>query len=116
MTTTRTSRLFIYGTLAPGRSNHHVVSEIEGIWQAATLHGDLVDGGWGAEMGCPAIVPRVDGPPVQGFVLSSSALDAHWSRLDAFEGDGYERRAVKVLLASGEQVDAQVYALRAGDR
>ncbi|MEM9384392.1 MAG: gamma-glutamylcyclotransferase family protein [Pseudomonadota bacterium] len=106
------TRLFIYGTLAPGRANHYVVHDLGGTWQAANLRGDLVDEGWGAGMGYPAIVPREDGPSVEGFVLSAPALAAHWPRLDAFEGEGYERVVVTVTLDTGERVDAQVYALR----
>ncbi|MEO0423888.1 MAG: gamma-glutamylcyclotransferase family protein [Pseudomonadota bacterium] len=105
-------RLFVYGTLAPGRRNHHVVSDIPGDWEVASMCGDLVDEGWGAAMGCPAIVPRADGPAVEGFVFRSPDLDAHWPRLDAFEGEAYERTTVVVTLGSGEQVEAQVYALR----
>ena len=30
-------RLFVYGTLAPGRPNEHVLGEIEGSWEAATV-------------------------------------------------------------------------------
>ncbi len=112
MTDETPQALFTYGTLAPGRGNHHVVSGIAGTWHAARMRGDLVDDGWGAAMGCPAIVPREDGPEVAGFVLISRALEAHWARLDQFEGEGYARVVVSVQLDSGEQVRAQVYALR----
>jgi len=38
-------RLFIYGTLAPGRPNHHVVEDIPGNWEEATLKGTLLNEG-----------------------------------------------------------------------
>lgn len=104
-------RLFVYGTLAPGQVNYHVVAHIPGTWQPATLRGHLLDAGWGAQMGCPGIVPGEDGDAVPGEVLSSEALVAEWAMLDAFEGDGYTRVPVKVTLESGESVAAYVYAL-----
>ena len=48
-----------------------------------------------------------------GFVLSSAALDSHWARLDAFEGDGYDRVPTRVTLSSGDVVDAWLYVDRA---
>ncbi|MEM7584098.1 MAG: gamma-glutamylcyclotransferase family protein [Acidobacteriota bacterium] len=106
-----TQRLFIYGTLAPGRANHHVMADIPGTWQPATLRGRLIDEGWGAAMGCPAIVPTPDGDEVAGFVFASSELDDHWARLDAFEGEGYERLTVTVRVEGDDEVEAYVYAL-----
>jgi gamma-glutamylcyclotransferase (GGCT)/AIG2-like uncharacterized protein YtfP len=38
-----TNRLFVYGTLAPGRPNEHVFAEIPGRWEAATVKGKLVE-------------------------------------------------------------------------
>jgi gamma-glutamylcyclotransferase (GGCT)/AIG2-like uncharacterized protein YtfP len=39
-------RLFVYGTLAPGRPNEHVLSEIGGTWEAAIVTGTLRQEGW----------------------------------------------------------------------
>ena len=107
-------RLFVYGTLAPGRANHGVMQTIPGSWTEATLRGRLLDEGWGADMGCPGIVPDEDGMAVDGFVFASEHLAEHWQMLDEGEGEGYRRVRVRVLLEGGEQVDAQVYALRHG--
>lgn len=108
-------RLFVYGTLAPGRANHEVLASIPGSWDAATLKGILFDEGWGAKLGCPGIVPDATGDEVDGFVLSSTDLPQHWQRLDAFEGEGYERVPVTVRIDGTGAVDAWVYALRRGD-
>ncbi len=104
-------RLFIYGTLAPGRANHKVMEGISGTWEAATLKGNLLQEGWGVEMGCPGIVPSEDGEEVEGFVFSSESLEDHWAMLDEFEGDGYERVLVSVRVDGGRDVEAFVYAL-----
>ena len=108
-------RLFVYGTLAPGQANYDVLSDIPGDWQPAILKGQLLQEGWGAEMGCPGIVPSEDGVEVPGHLLTSAQLDLHWSRLDDFEGEGYRRVAVSVRGADGEWLDAFVYALRRND-
>ncbi|MEO1620595.1 MAG: gamma-glutamylcyclotransferase family protein [Cyanobacteria bacterium J06632_3] len=105
-------RLFVYGTLAPGQINHNFLENIKGVWEPATLRGNLIQAGWGAEMGCPGIVPAENGDEVPGFVLSSEQLIDHWSRLDEFEGAEYERVMVSVTLANEQNVEAYVYALK----
>lgn len=109
-------RLFVYGTLAPGRPNHHILADVPGTWEPAVLRGMLRDEGWGAALGSPGIVPSPDGDEVEGFVFSSAMLGRQWTRLDAFEGEGYERVEVTVRIAGGDELDAFVYALRVGRR
>lgn len=104
-------RLFVYGTLAPGRQNHDVLRDIPGEWESAIVRGKLMDEGWGAELGCPGIIPTDDGEEVQGFILASDHLSNHWSMLDEYEGAGYRRVAVLATTNSGEYVEAYVYAL-----
>ena len=90
-------KLVIYGTLAPGEVNHHVIADLEGTWQDGVVRGELHHVGWGAEYGYPAMrwLPRTDNEiPVKLF--TSSDLPAHWPRLDEFEGDGYRRVLVPV--------------------
>ena len=105
-------RLFVYGTLAPGRPNHHILAEVPGTWRRATLRGRLFEEGWGATLGYPAIIPSDDGDEVDGFVLVSEQLADHWPRLDDFEGEGYERVAVTVTVDGEGEAEAFVYALR----
>jgi len=104
-------RLFVYGTLAPGRANHKVLSSIPGSWEAATLKGTLLQEGWGAAMGCPGIIPTEDGDVVAGYVFSSEHLADHWPRLDALEGGEYERVSVTVRVGGTHDIEAYVYAL-----
>jgi gamma-glutamylcyclotransferase (GGCT)/AIG2-like uncharacterized protein YtfP len=105
-------RLFVYGTLAPGRPNEHVLSEIGGSWEEATVTGTLRQEGWGAAMGYPGIVLDQHGDEIQGFLFSSEKLSDHWARLDEFEGKSYERVMTVVKLNDNRTVDAYIYQLR----
>ena len=107
-----TNRLFVYGTLAPGRPNEHVLTEVPGSWEPATVRGTLHQEGWGATVGYPGIVLDEHGGEVHGFSFSSEELSAHWTRLDEFEGNGYERVVASVELGDGTVVKAHIYALK----
>ncbi len=106
-------RLFVYGTLAPGRPNAHVLADVAGDWEDGSVRGDLVQRGWGAASGYPALVLRPDGDEVAGSVLTSDALAEAWERLDELEGPAYERVLTQVTLSSGVFVDAWLYVDRA---
>ena len=106
------NRLFVYGTLAPGRPNEHVLADVPGDWIPASVRGDLVAHGWGASLGFPAIVLNQQAGEVDGFVFSSDQLKQHWDRLDAFEGEGYERVGALATIEGGSVLEVQVYALR----
>lgn len=105
-------RIFIYGSLGPGRPNEHVMAAIGGTWQPASLRGRLLEEGWGAELGFPGLVLDEQGQVIKGFVFSSANLINHWAALDAFEGEAYERVLATVKLDTGDSVQAYVYALR----
>ena len=107
-----THGLFVYGTLAPGRPNAHVMDGMVGTWEPGVARGALLPDGWGAAAGYPAIVLAADGPEVPGFLFRSEDLPQHWDRLDEFEGEGYDRVLTTVWLATGEQATAYIYALR----
>lgn len=104
-------RLFVYGTLAPGRPNEHVLAQVSGSWEPAVVRGKLLEEGWGAAAGYPGIVLDERGDEVHGLVFTSQELEAHWARLDEFEGEGYKRVLVSALLQDGTQVEAYIYKL-----
>lgn len=112
-----TQRLFVYGTLGPGRPNEHVLAPYGGTWRRGSVRGALREEGWGAAMGFPGLVigePRADADPgvrVAGWVLTADLRDA-WAKLDAFEGQEYRRVETTVTLEDGGRVTAWVYALR----
>ena len=95
-------RLAVYGTLAPGRPNHHQLSDLSGRWMSGSVRGRLRTGGWGAELGYPGIDLDPDGPAVEVGVLESPDLPAHWARLDEFEGPGYRRTNATFVTAHCE--------------
>lgn len=108
---------FVYGTLAPGRPDDHVLAGLAGTWRRATVAGSLDGREWGAAQGFPGIIldngsGAHEVGEVEGMVLSSPELGAHWERLDEFERPEYERVAVRARLEDGSAVTAQVYALR----
>lgn len=88
--------LATYGTLAPGRANHHQLSDLKGQWLTGKVRGNLVQQGWGAELGYPAMIPSEDGDEIEVYLFLSPDLPQHWERLDAFEGAEYRRSPISV--------------------
>lgn len=105
------NRLFVYGTLGPGRPNAHILEGIGGHWSTGFVYGKLVEAGWGAKSGFPALVIDDSGDKIDGFLFQSDSLAENWPMLDAFEGGEYERVSVQVHIAGGE-LTAQVYSLK----
>ncbi|HUQ80939.1 MAG TPA: gamma-glutamylcyclotransferase family protein [Gemmatimonadaceae bacterium] len=107
-------RLVVYGSLAPGKSNHHMLADYPGTWTTGRVRGDLINAGWGATGGFPGLVPRADGPWIPVRIFESAALAHAWPKLDAFEGDDYQRVSIPVYAPSSEVLlfEADVYAVR----
>jgi len=108
-------RLVTYGTLAPGHPNHHQLDGLEGRWSNGQIYGTLVGAGWGASLGYPAMILDPEGSAIDVQIFESSDLPAHWSRLDDFEGPGYQRVVTTVRTLAGD-VDASIYVLRVQDK
>ena len=104
-------RLFVYGTLAPGRANEHILADVPGQWEPASVGGILLEQGWGAAVGYPGLVLDQQGSEVRGFLFSSEALAEQWARLDQFEGPGYKRVQTTVKRKDGTKVEVYTYAL-----
>ena len=103
-------RLAVYGSLAPGQSNHHQLDGLAGRWRRGTVRGRLDAEGWAAPVGYLGLVLDPHGPAVDVQLFESPDLPAHWSRLDAFEGDDYQRVVTRVSTPDGD-VDACIYVL-----
>ena len=106
------NNLFVYGTLAPGHPNEHILKKIEGTWQKGSVTGILHQEGWGAAMGYPAITLDENGNEVEGFLFSSDDLSSYWEELDEFEGSAYERVIVNVILENKSTIEAYIYTLK----
>lgn len=99
------NKLIIYGTLAPGKPNHHKISHIKGEWKPAILKGGKLEiKGWGADLGFNGFVPVSENEQtdIPCYVLFSDDLCKNWDFLDEFEGSGYKR-----ILAIYELEDKQ---------
>lgn len=94
--------LAVYGSLAPGKANHHVVAPLAGTWTDGVVEGELVEAGWGAPLGFPAFRPRAEGGEIDVQVLTSDRLPAAWGQLDEFEGAEYCRLLVPVFMTDHE--------------
>lgn len=107
-----TQRLFVYGSLAPGRPNEHLLMPLAGAGQPATVKGQLKQQGWRAAMGFPGLVPDKDGEELRGAIFSSELLADFWPTLDEFEGGQYERVLLDVRLDDGNSVAAFASVLK----
>ncbi len=96
--------LAVYGTLAPGQPNHHVLAPLGGEWMDGLIEGDLIPLGWGAALGYPGFRPRAGGDAVVVKVLTAPSLATAWPDLDRFEGPGYRRILVPIF---GTELDPE---------
>ena len=103
-------RLFVYGTLAPGAENYHLIEGAGGTWEAASCFGQVFTQTRGAHIGLPCFVPTHDGDRIDGQLLTSNNLSDYWTMLDQFEGELYERRFIPVKTEQGQELQAYVYA------
>ena len=63
-------------------------------------------------VGAPVSATRRSSSTIRVQVFESMQLPDHWSRLDEFEGPGYQRVVTGVSTTAGE-VNASIYVLRA---
>ena len=107
------SQLAVYGTLAPGKPNHHHLSSLKGKWTGGcAVMGTLEPLGWGADLGYPALRWSESGDAIPVQLFASPDLPKHWARLDEFEGGDYLRILVPVHAAGEVVAVANIYAAR----
>jgi len=68
------SRLFVYGTLAPGEVNEDVLAALDGSWVPARVFGTLHSEGWGHTHGFPALQLDPAAAAVAGQIFSRKIL------------------------------------------
>ena len=106
-------RLAVYGSLAPGRSNHRQLQDLRGEWYSGcSVRGERADRGWSAGLGFPTLRWSPLGPAVIVDMFVSEELPPHWARLDEFEGADYQRIVVPVFGGAGIVAVANLYASR----
>lgn len=87
-------RLAVYGTLAPGGTNHTRVAEVHGQWFEGTATGVIEE-----RDGLLEFYWRLNTDlPVKVKVLSAHELEKQFNRLDRFEGPRYQRILVPVRI------------------
>ncbi|MDW3217051.1 MAG: gamma-glutamylcyclotransferase family protein [Acidimicrobiales bacterium] len=106
-----TEHLATYGTLMPGEENHWVVRGIAGTWTNGTVAGWTYPIGFGPAEGYPGFTADPAGPAVEVAVLTCEAgrLAKHWREIDEFEGPGYRRMEIDVVMEGGETARAWIY-------
>ena len=103
--------LIVYGSMAPEGPNHGLISHLEGEWREGWVTGELMERGWGAAMGYPALRWCPEGGEVRARLLVSSELPEYWRRLDEFEGLEYSRILAPFWTADGQVWVGNVYAM-----
>lgn len=103
------TRLAVYASLAPGRSNHHVLAPLRGTWTQGAVTGRIIPNAAYDEY--PALIHDPRGELVPVHLLSSPDLPDHWKRLDDFEGPAYRRTVLPVLTEGGDTLLASIYVL-----
>lgn len=107
-----TESLFVYGTLCPGRENEEVLSCVGGEYEEATIRGIHYPDGWLEGFPYPGVTLDEQGEAIPGFIFTSPDLWQHWGRLDAFEGDHYERVRTIASTRDGRETPVFVYAIK----
>lgn len=103
--------LAVYGSLRPGETNHWVISRIAGEWLKGVVRGWTFEITWGPAEGYDGFIPDDDGAEVEVDVLVSDQLPKRWREIDDFEGAGYDRRVIDVLV-QGDVIPASIYVTR----
>ena len=89
------TRLAVYGTLAPGQPNHSVLEKYGGKWLHGFVIGKLSD-----RNNLKFFYWNTSGDEIAVQVIESSRLAEGWQDIDRFEGHGYERILIPVRFDS----------------
>ena len=99
-------RVFVYGTLKSGFSNHYLLDGCEYLGGAATVPTYKM-----IENGFPVIMPDAGGKPLAGEIYTVD--DETLARLDQLEREGssYDRKLIDVTLSlvSGDRLPTKAF-------
>lgn len=96
-------RLAVYGTLAPGECNYHLLAACQGPWLHGAVRGRLAT----REHRVLTYDPRAGLVLVQ--MLTSPGLPGQWTQLDAFEQPTHRRILVPVFAGGRLLAVANLY-------
>jgi gamma-glutamylcyclotransferase (GGCT)/AIG2-like uncharacterized protein YtfP len=96
-------KLIVYGSLAPGQSNHAMLASLRGEWHRCTIEGVVT-----MHAGYKMFRPQ-RGTIIAALLFISPDLPDRWNALDQFEGDDYRRVLITAETAVGPVV-ANIYA------
>lgn len=105
-------KLAVYGTLAPGKVNHHQIADLGGAWRDGALRGELGQVPEGVHQGLPGLRLDPKGAVMLVKLLVSAKLPLAWTRLDAFEDSEMQRLLVPLERDGAFTGVVNVYALR----
>ena len=84
------TKLVVYGTLAPGEANQSMLGEIKGSWSPCVVNGKRAI----EASGLTTFSWSLNEAEHNLQIFESLELPEHWNRLEAFEGARYRRRLV----------------------
>jgi hypothetical protein len=96
-------KLIVYGSLAPGETNHFLLAGLRGEWYRCLICGHM-----GQYSGFKSFRYDPQGPEHPAWLLESSDIPRVILDLDDFEGEEYERIIIPAQV-NGRCVMAQVY-------
>lgn len=97
-------KLVVYGTLAPGKPNNCMISDLEGKYEKCVVWGRIEE-----YEGLPRYTWQVGDNEIEATLFNSRELLRKWDILDRFEGDSYRRRLVPIKINGGIST-AYIYA------
>ncbi|MDQ0562322.1 gamma-glutamylcyclotransferase (GGCT)/AIG2-like uncharacterized protein YtfP [Rhizobium mesoamericanum] len=103
-------RLATYGTRALGKRDSDQLRDLDGRWRSGKIWGRLLDAEWDSDLGFPGLILGEHAYEIPVLLFESADLPKHWERLDALQGERYQR-VTTIVDVDGEQIEACVYAL-----
>lgn len=98
------TRLAVYGTLAPGQPNESVLSRMRGSWIEGNVKGHVYP-----VAGLPVFEWNTNAEKIPIKLLDSRELPKNLSSIDKFEGSGYKRILIPVSLENNASTVANIY-------
>jgi gamma-glutamylcyclotransferase (GGCT)/AIG2-like uncharacterized protein YtfP len=105
------NRLIVYGSLAPGESNEHVLQPLKGTWSSGFIKGYKEILTTGEAIGYYAFTPDDNGPDIEVLIFESDELFGYWDVLDEFEGDDYKRILIEYEDPKGKKQMGHIYRI-----